>query len=340
MCSFTGVTMEVSKQLVMNYFSGKTTPEEDKVVGQWLALHPDNTGIALEWISKETPEEHQEIFGDLMMSKKRIWTVVQQGLPASTAHGKKRFISYDRQRTLKAYLAIAASLVLVCSLAWFRLNQSKTVRLVAAYGQTRHITLPDSSKVILNGNSSLRYPASWEGRVREVWLEGEAFFDVKHLRTHSAFIVHLSAGKDIHVLGTQFNVVDRQTRSCIVLKSGIIRLSLSGKEEQVYLRPGDMVQVNENGSEVSEKQVVNPENYSSWTRGRWQLDGTSLEEMLQKIEENYGVTVLVEDRELLTKRASGSIPLASTQAQTLIEDIASLFELHFVKQDSKLILAR
>lgn len=340
MFSLTGVAMEVSKQLVMHYFSGKTTSEEDKVVEQWLALHPDNAARALEWLSKEAQEKDQEIFGDLMMSKGQVWADARQRLPNTRANRKKPFTSYESQRTLKRYLAIAASLILICTLAWFRLKQPETVHIAAAYGQTRHIILPDSSEVVLNGNSSLRYPASWDGRPREVWLEGEAFFDVKHLRTHSAFTVHLSADKNIQVLGTQFNVIDRQTRSCIVLRSGSIRLSLAGTKKQVYMTPGDMVRISENGSEITGKEVVNPENYSSWTRGRWRLDGTSLQEMLQKIEENYGVTVLVENRELLTRRASGSIPLGSTNAETVIGDIANLFELHFVKKDSKLILAR
>ena len=332
--------MEVSEQLVMHYFSGKTTSEQDRVVEKWLALHPDNAARALEWISEQEPEKGQKIFGDLMISKGQVWADAQHRFPEAGGSRKMPFTSFGRQRTLKRYLTGAASLVLICSFVWFWLKESETVRVAAAYGQTRRVMLPDSSEVVLNGNSSLHYQASWEGRPREIWLEGEAFFDVKHLRTHSDFTVHLSAGKDIQVLGTQFNVVDRQTRSYIVLKSGSIRLSLAGKEKQVLMKPGDMVQVNGNGSEITGKEVVNPENYSSWAQGRWRLDGTSLEEMLQKIEENYGVTVLVENRELLTKRASGSIPLGSAQAQTLIEDIANLFELQFIKKDNKLILAR
>ncbi|MBO9616436.1 MAG: FecR domain-containing protein [Dyadobacter sp.] len=332
--------MEVSEQLVMHYFSGKTTSEQDRVVEKWLALHPDNAARALEWISEQEPGKGQEIFGDLMISKEQVWADVQHRFPEADGSRKMPFTSFGRQRTLKRYLAVAASLVLICSFAWFWLKESDTVRVAAAYGQTRRVTLPDSSEVVLNGNSSVHYQASWEGRPREIWLEGEAFFDVKHLRTHSDFTVHLSAGKDIQVLGTQFNVVDRQTRSCIVLKSGSIRLSLAEMNKQVMMRPGDMVQVNGNGSEITGKEVVNPENYSSWTQGRWRLDGTSLGDMLQKIEENYGVTVLVENRELLTKRASGSIPLGSTGAQTLIEDIANLFELQFIKKDNTLILAR
>lgn len=332
--------MEVSKQLVMHYFSGTTTSEQDKVVEGWIALHPDNAARALEWVSEQEPEKGQKIFGDLMISKGQVWADAQHRFPEAGGGRKMPFTTFRRQLTLKRYLAVAASLVLICWFAWFWLKESEAVRVAAAYGQTRRITLPDSSEVVLNGNSSLNYRASWEGRPREVWLEGEAFFDVKHLRTHTAFTVHLSAGKNIQVLGTQFNVVDRPTRSCIVLKSGSIRLSMTEMNKQVLMKPGDMVQVNEAGSKITGKEVVNPENYSSWTRGRWRLDGTSLGEMLQKIQENYGVAVLVEDRKLLTKRASGSIPLGSAQAQTLIEDVANLFELRLVEKDSKLILAR
>jgi transmembrane sensor len=332
--------MEVTKQLVMHYFTGKTTPEQNRVVERWLALHPDNASMALEWINENVSEDPQENLADLMMSREQVWSDTQERLLNAEDNRKKPVTPHSNQYNLKRYLAIAASMLLVCSLCWMWVKQSETVYIQAAYGQTRHITLPDSSQVVLNGNSRLRYPAIWDGGPREIWLEGEAFFDVKHLRTNSTFTVHLSDGKDIQVLGTQFNVIDRHTRSCIVLKSGSIRLSLAGKEKPVYLRPGDMVQVNDNGSQVTAKEVVNPETYSSWTHGRWQLDGTSLGEMLQKIEENYGVTVQVENQELLTKRASGSIPLSSTHAQTLIEDIASLFELHFIKKDNQLILAQ
>jgi transmembrane sensor len=332
--------VEVTKQLVMHYFTGKTTPEQNRVVERWLALHPDNASTALEWINENPEEDRHENLADLMMSREQVWSGTQERLLNAEDNRKKLLTLHSSQYNLKRYLAIAASMLLVCSLCWLWLKQSETVYIQAAYGQTRHITLPDSSQVVLNGNSRLRYPAIWEGGPREIWLEGEAFFDVKHLRTGSTFTVHLSDGKDIQVLGTQFNVIDRHTRSCIVLKSGSIRLSLAGKEKPVYLRPGDMVRINDNGSQVTAKEVVNPETYSSWTHGRWRLEGTSLGEMLQKIEENYGVTVQVENQELLTKRASGSIPLSSTHAQTLIEDIASLFELHFIKKDNQLILAQ
>lgn len=333
--------MEVSRKLVVSYFSGRTTSAEEAAVEQWLSAHPENASLALGWIKEEEQPTEQKTLGDLMMAKERVWANTQEQIPhLQMGRPAMRFSTSYQKQHLKKYLAIAAALVLVTAFAWTWLRKQDTLHVAAAYGQTRHVILPDQSRVILNGNSRMRYQASWEGRPREIWLDGEAFFDVRHLRTDSSFTVHLSNGKNIRVLGTQFNVIDRQKRSCIVLKSGSIKLSLPGKQKQVYLRPGDMVRIADPRAGVFEKTIVNPETYSSWTEGRWRLEGTSLAEMLQKVEENYGVTVSVENRNLLAKKASGSIPLGSGTAFTLIEDIANLFELHFIKKDNKLILAK
>lgn len=332
--------MQVSKKLVVSYFNGQTTSMENEAVEQWLSAHPENASLALDWMKEESQPGKQKTLGDLIMAKEEVWTNTQEQISHSKTFRKTTRSSPFRQKqNLKKYLAIAAGLVLVTAFAWTWLRKQDFIYVAAAYGQTRQVVLPDQSRVVLNGNSKMRYQASWAGRPREIWLEGEAFFDVRHLRTDLSFTVHLSNGKNIRVLGTQFNVIDRLKRSCIVLKSGSIKLTLPGKQKEVYLRPGDMVRITDPGAGIIQKGIVNPETYSSWTEGRWRLEGTSLADMLQKVEENYGVTVSVENRDLLAKKASGSIPLGSGKAFTLIEDIASLFELHFIKKDNKLILA-
>ena len=332
--------MEVSRKLVVSYFSGKTTSAEDAAVEQWLSANAENASLALGWIKEEAQPTEQKTLVGLIMAKEGVWANTKEQIPPLQMGRPAMQLSTSHQKHhLKKYLAIAAALVLVTAFAWTWLRKQDTLHVATAYGQIRHIILPDQSRVILNGNSGIRYQASWEGRPREIWLDGEAFFDVRHLKTDSSFTVHLSNGKNIRVLGTQFNVIDRQKRSCIVLKSGSIKLSLPGKQKQVYLRPGDMIRISDPGTGVLEKAIVNPETYASWTEGRWRLEGTSLAEMLQKVEENYGVTVSIENHNLLDKKASGSIPLGSGTAFTLIEDIASLFELHCIKKDNKLILA-
>jgi ferric-dicitrate binding protein FerR (iron transport regulator) len=198
--------------------------------------------------------------------------------------------------------------------------------------------------VRLNGNSQLRYKASWKGKSREVWLDGEAFFNVTHTENHQQFLVHLSDKKDIEVLGTEFNVSDRTTGSYIVLKSGKIKLNLpehtDSNTNNIYLQPGDLVEVlaEKNQKNKIKKRVVNPQMYYAWTKGKWMLDATSLEEMLQRLQETYGITTVVSNKDLLKRRASGSIPLPAENVETLITDIANLFELKIHKQDKHIYL--
>ncbi|WAC14098.1 FecR family protein [Dyadobacter pollutisoli] len=328
----------------MLYFSGKTTPAEDSMVEQWLSQHPDNAAKAMEWADDDkAAEQEDDIFADLMMSKSEVWDVSLQYIENQKTSASNEplglEISMWKNRNIKQYISIAASVLLIAAFAFIWLKKTNITRVATSYGEVRHIMLPDSSEVVLNGNSQLSYQTSWGDQPREIWLEGEAFFDVRHMHTNTTFTVHLSNGKNIEVLGTEFNVIDRAKRSCIVLKSGSIRLSLPAEKKELYMKPGDLVQITSPKSEQIEKVKVNPETYSSWTKGRWRLEGTSLKEMLQKVEENYGIMVTVENQDLLNKKVSGSIPLSASQADILIQDIANLFELQLVQKDNKLMLA-
>jgi ferric-dicitrate binding protein FerR (iron transport regulator) len=69
-----------------------------------------------------------------------------------------------------------------------------------------HILLPDGTKVFLNASTKFRYPNEFNRTNREVYLDGEAYFDVT-ANKNSPFIVRTSKQK-IRVLGTKFNVMD------------------------------------------------------------------------------------------------------------------------------------
>lgn len=342
--------MEITKKLVVLYFKGKTTLTEDGLVEKWLSSDHQNAEKAMQWVNEvETEPEDNELFIEMMLSKNEVWLNTQENIANERSKertGKRTVISFSEILKNKSYLAVAATavaatiiLVSAFGLVWF--NKSGITEISTSYGQIQNVILPDSSAVVLNGNSHLKYNKSWNDTPREIWLEGEAFFDVKHLKTNSSFTVHLSNGKNIEVLGTEFNVIDRNTRSCIVLKSGSIRLSLPDNKKDIYLKPGDLLEINDSNprKEEIQKVVVNPDTYSSWIKGRWRLEGTSLKEMLQKVEENYGIAVSVENKDLLSKKVSGSVPLSQYHADTLINDIADLFELQLIRKDNKLILA-
>jgi ferric-dicitrate binding protein FerR (iron transport regulator) len=113
------------------------------------------------------------------------------------------------------------------------------------YGETARIKLPDGSMVVLNAHSTLTYNDWSEGQTREVWLNGEAFFEVqkKHDATGRVkFVVH-TGDLNVEVLGTRFNVSNRGLRTQIVLEEGKVRLRYEQETEKVIdMQPGELVE--------------------------------------------------------------------------------------------------
>jgi ferric-dicitrate binding protein FerR (iron transport regulator) len=129
--------------------------------------------------------------------------------------------------------------IALCAGLFYYTAQRRTPReqaSVTPYGQIRTLYLPDSSKVVLNAHSSVRYASAWRpGQPREVWLEGEAYFDVRPVES-SGFLVHV---KDltVEVLGTAFDIRDRRGKVEVVLEKGKIRVRYIGGD--LVMAPGD-----------------------------------------------------------------------------------------------------
>ena len=128
------------------------------------------------------------------------------------------------------------------------------------FGQIVEQQLPDGTKVTLNANSSVILGDDWGAeKPREVWLKGEAFFNVAKSPKKQQFIVHTSRF-DIIVTGTQFNVVDRPGRVNIMLQEGAVILKTEDGQETL-MKPGDFVEYKED--QLSKKELT-VANITSW----------------------------------------------------------------------------
>lgn len=230
--------------------------------------------------------------------------------------------------------AAAAAVLIVGFTALFWTAPTSITEYTTAFGETKTIILPDSSTVILNSNSSLKLNSDWTSSAsREVWLNGEAFFSVVHKRNDQPFNVRTDENINIEVLGTTFNVYNRdQTK--IVLNTGKIQLSLPTVEadEKIMMEPGDLVEYDE---KKYIKRSVDPKVYTAWTENTLLLNRTSLREMLHMIKDNYGIDVEVKEI-LLDQTISGSMPV--TDAESLLQQIAKAFQLKVVREDNKTFL--
>lgn len=211
-----------------------------------------------------------------------------------------------QKRFFSPWMAAAIiSLVLVAGISIYKYGFSHTVVVETAYGQHQEVALPDGSVVNLNGNSSLRYsPELNESEIREVWLKGEAFFVVTK-SPDTKFIVHTD-DLDVEVLGTSFNVDDRESVTRVVLNTGSITVHLTAEsgEEKILLKPGEMIEYKKSESAFV-KQRVDPENYAAWKEDIFTFEGTHVVEIAQMLEARYGYEITIADSLLAAKFFTG-----------------------------------
>ena len=316
-------------QLLRKYLADTCTPDELTQVLRYVAT-PEGEQALKELLSEEAHREHH--FSPINASaSERIYRRLQTRLPGCPS------------RLAWKVAASVALLLLSVSLWYAWLNQPVTY--TTRYGETKTVRLPDSSTVVLNGNSTLTLAADWTSD-REVWLEGEAYFHVTR-RSASAedsslpssteyrkFTVHANA-LNVEVLGTEFNVRQWSEQTSVVLKSGKIRLHRPNYPDTLTMRPGERVTLREQ-DQTLEKEAVNPETYLAWTEQRLDFEGTTLAEIARIIEETYGYSVIIRDESLRDKRFQGSI--AAEDLTILLEGLSEAFDLRITQQGKQIII--
>lgn len=273
-------------------------------------------------------------------AEQRVWNHI---VAASKDTGRVVSLASWRRWTVAAAVA---GIVLTAAM-WFFLQNGNFQKESTQYGEVKQVILPDQSIVVLNAHSGIEYKKNWQqGEVREVWLKGEAFFDVKHLhrqgqpiKAADRFVVHAGEAT-VEVLGTSFNVSDREAVTKVVLQTGRVRVDFRNKETaSVVMEPGEMVQFDrQSGSLVKEKTLT--EKHTSWKKREFLLDHTSVGELINVIENTYGYKVVIEGVDILNRQLSGTGKISLENEQTLFRSLELMLEVQITKTDGTLYIRK
>lgn len=287
---------------------------------QWQQQYPERKPmveearrilLSLEYARDEMPVESYD----------RIWSVLSDEMMQPAAA--------DRSGRKWPYVLAAAVITGVLALAavWFFRKEAPPLTYASEYGEKRTLVLPDSSEVVLAPHSSLRVGRF--GEKREVWLEGEAYFSIRHQPGKAVpFTVH-SRSLDIDVLGTSFNVNNYNGNTQVVLHSG--KVALRQGEKVVVMRPGELVEFEAEAQEYRQREVK-PEPYTSWVKGIMSFEDTRLDTVAQRLFYQYGVNIVFEDAGLAGERFSATLPEANLQV--VITALKEAFGLQVRKEDN------
>ncbi|SEW44274.1 FecR family protein [Chitinophaga sp. YR573] len=267
------------KALLRKYFKGKCSEAEQQVVEDYLASGdtPELDALFLEtW---------QEIDRDVKRMPVRTWYSIAAAVMILIISSTGWWLSNNGNKDKMQVAAVT----------WDTLsNQNNAI-------QRYH--MPDGSVVLLNSYSKLVYNNGYGVNNRELWLDGEAYFEVAQQAAH-AFQVHTAAVTTI-ALGTSFNIAtgNRADHGIeISLLSGrVIAASADGFRQ--ILTPGQMLVYHD--AKAPQITAFREVNVIDWKNGNMNLDNVSMADVFARLQQRYGCRIVLEDSVLARKTITG-----------------------------------
>ncbi|GAA4436173.1 hypothetical protein GCM10023091_13800 [Ravibacter arvi] len=288
-------------RLMELYLAGKATgPEKEEI----HRLVENGFGERFKaWVDKDFSGNHKREVLPLPVHREIIANILGNR-PAEAKSRPRRWIGWA-----------AAAVVAVALAAWFATDRENRENLAVTHRQPDAIDeqivlkgkqfakLPDGSSVLMNEGSELSYSTgAFKTGQREVFLNGEAFFDVKH-RPESSFSV-VTGSVTTKVLGTAFNVKRQSGQVVVTVTRGLVEVS--GKKGVFkQLKPEEKLTVNSE-TEVYKSEIVKSAEELAWKDACLVFDNIDLAEIKTLIEARYGVELLFSNPEVLECRVTAS----------------------------------
>jgi ferric-dicitrate binding protein FerR (iron transport regulator) len=235
---------------------------------------------------------------------------------------------------------IAAVLFIPLAIAFFFTIQKNTFSdieiqtISTPLASKTNFELPDGSVVYLNSGSSLSFPGQFTGEKRLVKLTGEAYFDVK--KSKQPFEVETSA-LTVDVFGTAFNVMAyKNALPEVTLERGKVVVR-SKSDDQRILQPGEQAVIDTLDNTISVNNVETGL-FTSWINNRLIFKNEPLENVIQRLERWYNISIDIEDENLAQKRLNATIEYESISEVMELLEITLPLKFEYKKNERKLII--
>ncbi|WP_298555060.1 FecR domain-containing protein [uncultured Parabacteroides sp.] len=289
----------MDKKILQKYVEGSITAEEVETVVDWL----------------DADEKHVKEF----MTLHKLYDI--SILNQSTKERKKEKVARTVFRRIVIELLKVAAIALILLSGNFLLQKDDQMESLPSFqtlyvpaGQRAELILPDSTKVWLNANSKLVYPSSFKEGIRQVELDGEAYFDVRHNRDNP-FVVRTKS-MNVTVLGTEFNVSAYSgiEEFNIALLRGSVELNSPDRSRKYRMTAGEQV-LYRDGKYVSAQ--IGSMDYFKWKEGLLSFSNQPIDVIIEKLRLYYDIKIEVADLPFLKERYSGKFRVKDGIEQVL-----------------------
>ena len=311
---------EPESSVILKYIRGTASEEEKAEVDLWLKKHPDNEEALLQIarIYYACRTQERIVSRDPLRAYWKVDKKLKSQSHLKESQKKDHYAIFHR---IVIELLKVAAIVLILLGGNFLLQKDDQMESFPSFqtlyvpaGQRAELVLPDSTKVWLNANSKLVYPTSFKEGIRQVELDGEAYFDVKH-NGDNPFVVRTKS-MNVTVLGTEFNVSAYSgiEEFNIALLRGSVELNSSDRSGKYRMKAGEQIFYRE-GKYVS-AQIGNMD-YFKWKEGVLSFNNQPIHVIIDKLRLYYDIRIEVADLPFLEERHSGKFRVKEGVEQVL-----------------------
>ena len=302
----------ISNELIFKVLSKESTESENKIFQEWLGLSSKNQKIFFQ--IERLWKDSKGIVDYYKVNQEYAWSQIYRKI---TPKHKTRIL----HPIVKVAAAVVVAFLLGASAMYFiqpvpqqKIFVSKEICVKAPLGSKTEVELSDGTEVWLNSGSEIRYPATFRKNQRDIYLVGEAFFDVEK-NVEAPFFVHADE-VDIRVLGTSFNVKSYPEEDIVetTLVEGLINMNKKGSNQVFQLKPNEKATFIKNREEISGKETeqfiitknVDAKLYTSWKNGMLIFKKEKFGDLVIKMERWYNVRITIENKQLTGEKVTGS----------------------------------
>lgn len=289
----------VSDEILALYLTGEANEEQKNQVKNWLAESTAHQreleNLKKVWHKPVLYAQKQQF--DSQAAFERLNTRIEK-------EGLKPKTPFLKPKVWRFALPIAASIALIFSIWAIFFNTQDTIRYeqeVTQQAQKSLITLEDGTKVWLNEQARLRYPEKFAQNTREVYLEGEAFFEVAR-NPQKPFIIHTPKA-DVQVLGTSFLIKAENDQTETLVATGKVAVKPENQQEAIILTPKQKAVVNV--EKVQKQENVKLEEAIAWKKEVLLIKNEAMEQIIEKLEKYYRVKIEVLEPSIFNCKLTG-----------------------------------
>ncbi len=270
-----------NKELLHKFFRGSSTHQEEVEIRKWIEASKENEAAFF---------QERLLYDSVLLNKGAQQNKSNRGEPRKTVFWN----SFIRVAAIFLFLTTAGLLINKQIEDQNTSHQLHTV--IVPPGQRINLILADNSSIWLNANTTFKYPSQFSKKEREVYLDGEAYFEVSSDEKHP-FIVNTTQG-GVKVTGTTFNVLaySKYDKFETSLFEGKVGVFLKNSEEEIIDITPTQKTVIKNGK----LEVGNIEDYDEflWRRGLIAFNNKQLKEILAVLEQYFDTEIRIDTDQL------------------------------------------